>query len=95
MNDNIKTIMLCNLLGQKPGTGFAYSVYDAEGLAPTITTLTGGGQTTDDSCRVVVVGYVYRSQQNGQVYDPRGLSPTICVGHHAGVEPRIIEYEDE
>lgn len=54
-----------------------------------------GGQTTDDSCRVVVVGYVYRSQQNGQVYDPRGLSPTICVGHHAGVEPRIIEYEDE
>ena len=43
MNDNIKTIMLCNLLGHKPGTGFAYSVYDAEGLAPTITTLTGGG----------------------------------------------------
>ena len=93
MNDDIKVNILCNLYGYK-GTGFAYSVYDAEGLAPTITTLTGG-QTTDDSCRVVVVGYVYRSQQNGQVYDPRGLSPTICVGHHAGVEPRIIEYEDE
>ena len=41
MNDDIKTNILCNLYGYK-GTGFAYSVYDAEGLAPTITTLTGG-----------------------------------------------------
>lgn len=41
MNDDIKAKILCNLYGYK-GTGFAYSVYDAEGLAPTITTLTGG-----------------------------------------------------
>jgi len=45
--------------------------------------------------KVIVVGQVWRSSQNGQVYDPRGVSPTICVGHHAGVEPKIIVYEDE
>lgn len=28
------------------------------------------------------------------VYDPEGISPCICVGHHSGVEPKIIEYED-
>lgn len=41
--------------------------------------------------QVIVVGQVWRSSQNGMVYDPRGVSPTICVGHHAGVEPKIIE----
>ena len=44
--------------------------------------------------KVIVVGQVWKSSQNGQVYDPRGVSPTICVGHHAGVEPKIIVYED-
>ena len=41
--------------------------------------------------QVIVVGQVWRSSQNGMVYDPRGVSPTICVGHHAGVEPKIID----
>lgn len=45
--------------------------------------------------KVIVVGQVWRSSQNGMVYDPRGVSLTICAGHHAGVEPRIIVYEDE
>jgi hypothetical protein len=45
--------------------------------------------------RVIVVGQCWQSSQNGQVYDPRGLSPTLVVGHHAGVEPKIIVYEDE
>ena len=45
--------------------------------------------------KVIIVGQVWRSSQNGQVYDPRGVSPTICAGHHAGVEPKIIVYEDE
>lgn len=45
--------------------------------------------------KVMKVGQIYRSKQNGWVYDPEGVSPTICVGHHAGVEPRIIVYETE
>ena len=43
--------------------------------------------------RCIEVGSVWRSRQNGKVYDPQGIAPTICVGHHAGVEPKIIEYE--
>lgn len=45
--------------------------------------------------KVIVVGQVWKSSQNGAVYDTRGVSPTICAGHHAGVEPKIIVYEDE
>ena len=47
----------------------------------------------DTQC--IVIGYVWRSSQNGAVYDPRGVAPTICVGQHSGVEPKIIEYKDE
>lgn len=41
---------------------------------------------------VIIVGQVYRSKQNGMVYDANGVCPCICVGRHSGVEPRIIEY---
>lgn len=40
---------------------------------------------------VVIIGYVYKSQQNGAVYDVGGVSPCLCVGCHSGVEPRILE----
>ena len=43
------------------------------------------------SCRIV--GQIWKSKQNGNVYDPEGISPCLCVGKHAGVEPKIIEYE--
>lgn len=39
------------------------------------------------------MGRIYKSKQNGNVYNPEGISPCICVGHHSGVEPKIIEYE--
>lgn len=45
--------------------------------------------------RVKVVGQIWKSQQNGMVYDPCGVAPTICVGHHSGVEPKFIEYEKD
>lgn len=45
--------------------------------------------------RIKVVGYVWKSQQNGAVYDPMGLSPCLACGCHAGVEPKIIEVEYE
>ena len=40
---------------------------------------------------VVIIGYVYKSQQNGAVYDVGGVSPCLCAGCHSGVEPRILE----
>ena len=43
---------------------------------------------------LLIVVYVYRSRQNGLVLDVRGLCPTIGVGQHAGVEPKIrVLYE--
>jgi len=53
-----------------------------------------GGGTERQPLRCLIVGYVWKSSQNGQVYDPMGISPCLTVGNHAGVEPKIIEYED-
>ena len=42
------------------------------------------------------LGYVWNSRQNGMVLDVRGISHCINVGHHGGVEPKImIVYETE
>jgi hypothetical protein len=45
--------------------------------------------------KCLIVGYVWKSNQNGAVYDPRGIAPTICAGCHSGVEPKIIVYEED
>ena len=55
--------------------------------------LRGGGTERQESSKCLIVGYVYKSQQNGAVYDPTGVAPCLCVGAHSGVEPRIIVYE--
>ena len=54
-----------------------------------------GGGTEQLLLRCLIVGQIWKSKQNGMVYDPNGIVPCICVGHHAGVEPRIIVYEDK
>ena len=54
----------------------------------------GGGHTERlrlQSCRIV--GQIWKSRQNGMVYDPEGIAPCLCVGNHSGVEPKIIVYE--
>lgn len=53
----------------------------------------GGKDSESQPSRVLTIGYVYRSQQNGAVYDPTGVAPCLCVGAHSGVEPRIIVYD--
>lgn len=57
-------------------------------------TRTGGG-TEQRELSCLKVGMIWRSQQNGMVYDPDGIAPCVCVGNHSGVEPKIIEYEPE
>lgn len=54
-----------------------------------------GGGMEQLPLRCMIVGRVWRSQQNGMVYDPIGIAPCICVGHHAGVEPKIIVYDKD
>ena len=43
---------------------------------------------------VMKVMQIWKSRQNGMVYDPIGIAPCLCVGNHSGVEPKIIEYVD-
>lgn len=57
-------------------------------------TLFGGVVMEQLPLRCFIVGQVWKSSQNGQVYDPMGISPCLTVGNHAGVEPKIIVYED-
>lgn len=52
----------------------------------------GYGATAVPCCKTV--GQIWRSRQNGMVYDPDGLAPCLCVGNHSGVQPKIIEYEE-
>lgn len=40
--------------------------------------------------KIEVVGQVWKSLANGMVYAWGGVSPTICVGAHSGVQPKII-----
>jgi len=44
--------------------------------------------------KIIVVGYVWNSRQNGVVLDVSGIAPTISCGAHSGVEPKIrVVYE--
>lgn len=52
------------------------------------------GGTEQRELSVRIVGQIYRSRQNGAVYDPMGLAPCLCVGAHSGVEPKIIVCEN-
>lgn len=45
--------------------------------------------------RIITLGQVYKSQQNGSVYDVAGISPCLACGCHSGVEPKILEIEYE
>jgi len=53
----------------------------------------GGGTEQPPFSSVWIVGRVWKSSQNGMVYNPDGISPCLCVGNHSGVEPKIIVYE--
>ena len=42
------------------------------------------------STKIEDIGKIWKSEANGHVYLPIGLSPTLCVGAHSGVEPKIL-----
>ena len=45
--------------------------------------------------KIVILGYIWKSQQNGAVYDVGGVSPCLNCGQHSGVEPKIMEVRYE
>jgi len=40
--------------------------------------------------RVLPLFKIWKSQQNGWVYDTDGISPCITIGDHGGCEPKIV-----
>lgn len=48
-----------------------------------------GSTSSAKQSDIIIVGYVYRSQKNGQVYSPGGISCALMVGCHSGVEPKV------
>ena len=48
----------------------------------------------DSKYSIIIVGFVWRSMQNGAVYSTEGLTPTISRGAHSGVEPKIIVFDE-
>ena len=45
--------------------------------------------------KIVILGYIWKSQQNGAVYDVEGVCPYLACGQHSGVEPKIMEVRYE
>lgn len=48
-----------------------------------------------DMNKIMILGYCWKSQQNGAVYDVGGVSPCLNCGQHSGVEPKIMEVRYE
>ena len=40
--------------------------------------------------QIFSLGKIWKSEANGHVYHSGGVSPTICVGQHSGVQPKTI-----
>ena len=40
--------------------------------------------------KIDVIGQIWNSLTNGMVYGVSGLCPTLCVGAHSGVQPKVI-----
>lgn len=74
------------LSGELEGTGREQSnrVYSEKGLAPTLTTMQGGGQEP----KVMIEGNINPSRigMNGNVFSDEGLSPTITTNKGEGRE---------
>lgn len=79
------------LSGELEGTGREQSnrVYSEKGLAPTLTTMQGGGQEP----KVMIEGNINPSRigMNGNVFSDEGLSPTITTNKGEGLKIRIRE----
>ena len=45
--------------------------------------------------KIKILGYCWKSQMNGAVYDVCGISPCVTYGCHSGVEPKILDIKYE
>lgn len=79
------------VFGELEGSGREQSnrIYSEKGLAPTLTTMQGGGQEP----KIAIVGNVNPSKRgmNGEVYSSEGLAPTLTTNKGEGQKVAIIQ----
>lgn len=79
------------VFGELEGSGREQSnrIYSEKGLAPTLTTMQGGGQEP----KIAIVGNVNPSKRgmNGEVYSSEGLVPTLTTNKGEGQKVAIIQ----
>ena len=75
------------------GNGMNREVYQAEGLAPTITTNKGEGQKIAVKSNTIKQFGVLQPNFNqcGVIYETDGIAPTIRAYQGGGLEPKIIQ----
>lgn len=75
------------------GKGMNGEVYQADGLAPTLTTNKGEGQKIAIKCNTIKQFGVLQPNFNqcGVVYETDGIAPTIRAYQCGGLEPKIIQ----
>lgn len=94
-----KQIIVKSLGNVNPsGNGMNGEVYQADGLAPTLTTNKGEGQKIAIPVMphghqgVIVAGQLEGAfEMSNRVYDPVGLAPTLRTMQGGGNEPKIIQ----
>lgn len=88
-----KQIIEANRIGgvfdTENSTHQAGSVWDKEGLAPTLDTMQGGYRQP----LIEVVGEITPNSQAGKVYSRDGISPTFCSGTH-GYAQGYVDTDD-
>ena len=75
------------------GNGMNGNVYQASGLAPTLTTNKGEGQKIAiESNTIKKIGVLQPNfNQSGVIYETDGIAPTIRAYQGGGLEPKIIQ----
>lgn len=78
----------------------AGSVWDSNGMSPTLDTAQGGGRTPhviEDTTKPICVGNTTPSgkSQCNAVYSPEGVSQTLCAGTHGYATGTIVEEQQK
>jgi hypothetical protein len=80
--------------------GYAFAVKANYFKNASLSTLVNGGGISlvrefSKSAKILPVGKVWKSENNGWCYSTSGLCPTICIGAHGGCQPKVIWYEED
>lgn len=95
-NEELKSIRLGGVFDTEKSKHQAGSVWDKEGLSPTLDTMQGGWRQPcvveeNSTNKIIPVGQVSsEGSQSGKVYSVEGVAPTICACTHGYAMGNIL-----